>query len=111
MELHGDPLRFALIVAEILRGDPSLRGSAEMFLCCSTEMFRSDRLPPWAQFPVDASIVERMNAYGRRTLDVIAELNDYGVAAKRMQPKLVWSVQSFNLHNLYNSQVIASDCF
>ena len=51
-------------------------------------------------YPVDASMVERMNTYGKRTLDVIAELNDYDVAMRRMSPRLVWAVQSFNMHNL-----------
>jgi len=58
-------------------------------------------------FPVDASIVERMNGYGRRTLDMIAELNDYGVASRRLMPSLVWSVQSFNMYNLENSRMTA----
>ena len=58
-----------------------------------------------SMFPVDANIVERMNSYGRRTLDVIAELADYGVATKRLMPKLLWVVQYFNLYNLRNSHI------
>ena len=50
-------------------------------------------------------MVERMNQYGKRTLDVVAELNDYNVANKRLMPKLLWTVQSFNLFNLQNSKM------
>lgn len=105
----GPPVRVLLIDTEGFSGVGSVTSrtyEANLFgmvyLMSSAVIFNS-------MFPVDASIVERMNSYGRRTLDVIAELNDYDVALKRLTPKLVWSVQSFNLHNLYNSNMSAAD--
>ena len=49
------------------------------------------------------------HSYGKRTLDMIAELNDYNVANKRLLPQLVWSVQSFNMYNLANSRITADE--
>ena len=46
---------------------------------------------------------------GKRTLDVIAELNDYDVANRRLMPRLVWTVQSFNMFNLHNSKMSIDD--
>ena len=105
----SSPMRVLLIDTEGFSGVGGLTSrtyEANLFgityLMSSAIIFNS-------MFPVDASIVERMNAYGRRTLDMIAELNDYGVASKRLMPSLLWSVQSFNMHNLLNSKMSVDD--
>ena len=101
----GNPVRVFLIDSEGFSGVGGLTSRTYeanlfgiLYLLCSTMVFNS-------MYPVDASMVDRMNSYGKRTLDVIAELNDFDVANKRMQPKLVWSVQSFNMYNLQNSKM------
>lgn len=101
----GKPIRCFIIDTEGFSGVGGLTSrtyEANLFgmvyLMSSAVIFNS-------MYPVDASVVERMNGYGKRTLDVIAELHDYDVAMRRLSPKLVWSVQSFNMHNLHNSHM------
>ena len=101
----GKPVKAFLIDTEGFSGVGGLTSrtyEANLFgiiyLLSSAVIFNS-------MYPVDASMVERMNQYGKRTLDVVAELNDYNVANKRLMPKLLWTVQSFNLFNLQNSKM------
>jgi hypothetical protein len=78
----GPPVRAFIVDTEGFSGVGGLTSrtyEANLFgmvyLMSSTVIFNS-------MYPVDASMVERMNAYGKRTLDVIAELNDYDVAVR-----------------------------
>ena len=108
-ETGGTSLRVLLIDTEGFSGVGGLTSRTYEANLFGITYLMSSAIIYNSMFPVDASTVERMNAYGRRTLDMIAELNDYGVASKRLMPNLIWSVQSFNMHNLANSRMSVDD--
>ena len=97
-ETGGTSLRVLLIDTEGFSGVGGLTSRTYEANLFGITYLMSSAIIYNSMFPVDASTVERMNAYGRRTLDMIAELNDYGVASKRLMPNLIpatmWSRSS-----------------
>ena len=61
-----------------------------------------------SMFPVDASTVTNLNAHASHALQMVQALKD-GVGVQRARPRLIWSVQSFNVFNLRNSGMEPED--
>lgn len=61
-----------------------------------------------SMFPVDASTVSQMNRHALRTMQMIKSLSDANVWTHRRQPSFLWSVQSFNMHQLANTGLDAA---
>jgi len=60
-------------------------------------------------FPVDASTVASLNAHASHALSMLQALTDSGQLVQKAKPRLVWSIQSFNIYNLHNSGMAATD--
>merc|ERR1719399_395668 len=60
-------------------------------------------------FPVDASTVANLNAHASHALQMLQALKEGGQEVRRMRPRLIWSVQCFNIFNLQNSGMQAED--
>jgi len=60
-------------------------------------------------FPVDASTVSSLNAHANHALQMLQALKESGQEVRRTRPRLIWSVQSFNIYNLHNSGMGADD--
>ncbi|KAL1523684.1 hypothetical protein AB1Y20_018617 [Prymnesium parvum] len=60
-------------------------------------------------FPVDASTVAAMDAHCAHAVNMLQNLKDAGVWTRRRRPRLLWTVQGFNLYNLRNSRLSAEE--
>lgn len=62
-----------------------------------------------SMFPVDASTVSQLNRHCARSLQMLKALGDAHFPRQRKAPSLIWSVQSFNMHQLRNTGLGAAD--
>ena len=60
-------------------------------------------------FPVDASAVAALNAHASHAAQMLQALKESGREVRRVRPRRLWSVQSFNMHNLRNSGIGADE--
>ena len=73
-----------------------------VYLMSSAVIFNS-------MFPVDASTAASLNAHASHALQMLQALKDGKSSVRRKRPRLIWSVQGFNVYNLRNSGMEPED--
>ena len=76
--------------------------TTQVYLLSSVVIFNT-------MFPVDASTVANLNAHANQALQMLQALKEGGKEVRRTRPRLIWSVQCFNVFNLQNSGMEAED--